>query len=122
MSVGAPSCFFMRTAVAGATHRHTSAGSTIPPPYPTHTFLGVSGAYIGCMTDYECPSCSGGFPDGHDACPWCGEIMNGENEYRRPTLDIGPGSPYRDAPLKPELNEDDIVGPHFQTVNEMRGE
>lgn len=32
------------------------------------------------MTDYECPTCGGGFPSSaHDgACPWCGEDMDGQ--------------------------------------------
>jgi len=32
------------------------------------------------MTDYECPSCGGGFPavDAGDNCPWCGESMDGD--------------------------------------------
>ena len=33
------------------------------------------------MTDYSCPSCGGGFPDtGEDACPWCGESMDGGDD------------------------------------------
>jgi len=35
------------------------------------------------MTDYQCPSCSGGFPATaatDDECPWCGEAMDGDSD------------------------------------------
>jgi hypothetical protein len=35
------------------------------------------------MPDYECPACGGGFPASAgitaDACPWCGELMDGDD-------------------------------------------
>jgi hypothetical protein len=36
------------------------------------------------MVDYECPACGGGFPASvgstADACPWCGEQMDGDDD------------------------------------------
>jgi hypothetical protein len=33
-----------------------------------------------CMVDYRCPSCDGGFPAPADACPWCGETLDGHGD------------------------------------------
>ena len=69
------------------------------------------------MTDYECPSCGGGFPasDADGECPWCGEAMAGSDgdapiaepvRQPQPIPDIDP--PTRDGDLD--------LGPHFQPV------
>jgi hypothetical protein len=38
------------------------------------------------MTDYTCPTCTGGFPEDalDDGCPWCGQQL-GEAEQLPPT-------------------------------------
>jgi len=58
------------------------------------------------MTDYRCPSCEGGFPEGahDDACPWCGETMSGSSQSEAMwRLPIDPKDPNPRDPPEPEI-------------------
>lgn len=72
------------------------------------------------MADYECPSCGGGFPFAAgvtaDACPWCGEAMDGDSDDDEPLrlVDKYPPQP-QTAPVNrtsPGFDLGHVIGPH----------
>jgi len=91
------------------------------------------------MSDYECPACGGGFPttDADDACPWCGESMDGDagNDSATPQsaprlpdgrryvpIDRGDVNPMR--PYEPTITNDDtddgVLSSNILTSNDPR--
>ena len=69
------------------------------------------------MSEYTCPDCGGGFPAtaaDDDACPWCGEAMNGKSERRQLFPETIPAPQPRPG-IGPDDDDDGIdLSPHFQ--------
>jgi len=75
-----------------------------------------------CMTDYECPTCGGGFPAtdaADDECPWCGEAMDGSTPTSGlltggigvDTTAPDPPDPVAERPVMPPEPSIDDTGP-----------
>jgi hypothetical protein len=71
------------------------------------------------MSEYTCPDCGGGFPAtaaNDDACPWCGEAMNGKSERRQLIPETIP-TPQPRPGIGDDDDDDGIgLGPHFQPI------
>lgn len=71
------------------------------------------------MPDFRCPSCRGGFPAVYaadDACPWCGEPMDGADDApitpsATTTAAVDPIAPDVGRPIR----ESDLLGDGFQS-------
>lgn len=76
------------------------------------------------MTDYQCPSCSGGFPAAaatDDECPWCGEPIDGSDSDSS-GVEFTPGvnrfEPFPDPPTRQGQRELPTVPDNDTTVGD----
>lgn len=57
------------------------------------------------MSEFTCPNCRGGFPEGpanDGCCPWCGQTINGEYEP--------PDGPHAIREVREDESEDEFQG------------